>query len=99
MPIPVQRTWVVGEFPTAAMLNANIRDAVNFLLNPPAALVYNGAIAIPTAPTVTYATFASERYDTENIHDPATSSRLICRTAGIYTFDLYVLYAGSAAGS
>lgn len=99
MPVPVPATWTVGEHPTAAKLNINVRDTVNFLLNPPAVLVYNGAIAIATAPTVTYATFSSERYDTENIHDPATPSRLICRTPGIYTFDLYVLYAGSALGS
>ena len=99
MPVPVQRTWVVGEFPTAAMFNANVRDAVNFLLNPPAVLVYNGAIAIAHA-TETYATFASERFDTENIHSTgANTSRLTCTTPGLWQFDLYGLYAGNVNGS
>src|SRR4051794_4538241 len=35
MAVPVQRTWTTGEVTTAAQLNANVRDAVNFLLGPP----------------------------------------------------------------
>jgi hypothetical protein len=33
--VPTPITWSVGEVVTASQLNANVRDAVNFLLNPP----------------------------------------------------------------
>lgn len=33
--VPIERTWAPGDSITAARLNSNVRDAVNFLVNPP----------------------------------------------------------------
>lgn len=35
LPVPSQRTWVVSGIVTAAMMNSDVRDAVNFLAQPP----------------------------------------------------------------
>lgn len=97
--LPVQRTWTVGEKVTAAMLNGNVRDAVNFFVNAPACLAFNGAIAVAHA-TITYFTYASERYDNDNIHSTTTNTaRLTCVTAGVYDIASYAEFAASAGGS
>jgi hypothetical protein len=33
--VPAEITWVTGQIVTAAQLNANLRDAINFLIAPP----------------------------------------------------------------
>lgn len=97
--LPVQRTWTVGEKVTAAMLNDDVRDAVNFFLAAPTCHVYNGAIATATG-TSTFMTFASERYDNDGIHSTtANTSRLTCVTAGVYQINAGLTYAGNATGT
>lgn len=81
------------------MFNDDVRDAVNFLLNPPAVHVYNGAIATANI-TTTYGTFASERYDTDAMHSTSSlTNRLTCTLAGLYWFHAEAEFAGSAGGS
>lgn len=84
--LPVQRTWTVGLDVDAAMLNDDVRDAVNFFLNAPTCRVYNSAAITGIATsTRTALTFNSERYDNDGIHSTATNtSRLTCVTAGVY---------------
>jgi hypothetical protein len=43
--------------------------------------------------------FNSERFDNDTMHDPAgDSSRIICKTAGIYTLSVTVEFAGATGG-
>jgi len=71
----------------------------------PSTRVYNSAaISIPaTSGTLTYLTFNSERFDTDNIHSTTTSpGRLTAQTAGIYLIFATYSYAtnpGSTGGS
>lgn len=57
----------------------------------------NVTIAIPTGAWTTVP-FASEAYDTENIHDPSVSSGkyMTCRTAGIYQITGNIRWANGA---
>lgn len=79
------RTWVAGEFPTAAQFNANIRDNVAFLANPPACRVYhNTTQSIPDA-IDTALVFNSERHDTNTMHSTVSlTGRITATTAGLY---------------
>ncbi|MGE5594324.1 MAG: hypothetical protein ACM3X3_11695 [Betaproteobacteria bacterium] len=72
---------------------------LDLLWAPPAARVYhNAAQSIPNATWTTLA-FNSERFDTDNIHDTATSnSRLTCKTAGKYLISLSLRFASNATG-
>lgn len=47
---PNQRTWSVGDIATAAEMNANVRDSVNFLNNTPKArMTISGAFSLSNA--------------------------------------------------
>lgn len=45
------RTWVAGEVPTAAIMNAHVRDNLNALKNPPTKLTENWDTTITTTST------------------------------------------------
>lgn len=79
------RTWVAGEYPTAAEFNQDIRDNISFLANPPACRAYhNAAQSIPNNADTTVA-FNSERFDTATMHDTVTNnSRITIPIAGLY---------------
>lgn len=80
------RTWTPGEYPTAAQFNANIRDNVSFLANPPACRVFHNANqSIAEGLTTTEVLFNSELYDTDTMHSTVSSTgRITLTTAGIY---------------
>lgn len=79
------RTWTAGEYPTAVMLNANVRDNVSFLASPPSCRVYNSALINVVNATDTLLTFDSERFDTNTMHDTVTNpGRITFTTAGVY---------------
>lgn len=83
--IPSQRTWTAGEIVTAAMLNSNVRDAVNFLLGRP-----HLEVRATSAQAMTNAAFTSVNFDTEDRDNDGThstvsnTSRLTCVTPGWY---------------
>lgn len=89
--IPVLRTWVAGELVTAAYMNVNIRDAGNFFLGRPLAILRQ-----TVAQSVPNATYTAVLFDTEDIDRDAghsTSSntgRYIPQTTG-YQFLAYTL--------
>lgn len=88
------RTWVAGEYPTAAQFNANVRDNVSFLANPPACRVYHNANQSIAASTETTLAFNSERFDTNTMHDTVTNnSRITINTAGVYVVTASVAFA------
>jgi hypothetical protein len=66
------------------------------------ARVFNSTNTGITSGSVLVLTFNSERYDTDNIHDPSTNPdafRLICRTAGKYLIVANVEWAPNASGT
>lgn len=65
----------------------------------PSARVYNNAVIAVANNTDVVLTFNSERYDTDTIHSTITNtSRLTCKTAGIYDIWAAVEFAGNATG-
>lgn len=82
--VPNQRTWTNGDTVDATMLNANVRDAVNFLLAPPAALLRQ-TVAQSIGTTGTAVTFDTEDYDNDGGHSTVTNTtRYTAVTPGWY---------------
>lgn len=97
--IPVYRTWVAGEIVTAAYLNTNVRDAGNFFLAVPLAVLRQTvAQSIPNS-TFTAFLFDTEDIDRDNGHSTVTNtSRYTAQTAGWYTVQGSVNFAVSTTG-
>lgn len=83
--VPVEITWVTSQVVTAAQLNSNLRDAVNFLINRPICQVRQTVSQSFTSGTPAVVTFDSEDVDTDNMHSTVTNtSRITAVTAGRY---------------
>lgn len=87
LPVPSQRTWSVGDIVTAAMMNANVRDAVNYLLSPPTLIARQAtaqSVASSSTPSViTLDTLSKDNYSgwnasTHTYTIPYTADYLIC---------------------
>lgn len=82
--VPSPRTWTVGELLTAAKLNTDLRDGLNFLLSKPFAILgktANQTIASGSA----MVSWDSETIDRDGGHSTSTNnSRYISQTAGWY---------------
>lgn len=87
--VPTPRTWVNGDTPTGSMLNENLREAFEFLMNPPRVHVYNST-ALFSDGTHTLLTWDTEVYDTDGMHNGSNPSRLTAVTTGIYEITLHV---------
>lgn len=100
MTVPAQSTAAVGGRIRASLWNTDVRDAVNFLLNPPTARVYQGTAGTTlTTATATLIPFDAESWDTDSCHSLATNtSRLVATTAGKYLVVAQVSYAANATG-
>lgn len=88
MAVPSQRTWVSGDTLTAAQLQSDVRNSVNFLINRPMVKVYNSAdwVNWAAAGTLYLTTWDSEVYDTDTMHSTASNTaRITFTTAGVYT--------------
>lgn len=84
--VPAQRTWATSDVVTAAMMNANVRDAVNFFVSarPLALLRQTSAQAIGTG-AFTSITFDAEDLDRDSGHSTVSNtSRYTAQTAGWY---------------
>ena len=100
LPVPSQRTWSVGDIVTAAMMDANVRDAVNFLAQPPLFVGYQGTAQSIGANTWTAISLDSSRYDTYSGHsNTVNNSQYVIQAAGIYFMFGMVALATSATGS
>jgi len=98
--VPAPKTWSVNESLTAAGLNLELRDALNYLLNPPACSVYQTANTnMPTSGTYVQMLFDTENYDTDTMHSTSTNpGRITINTAGIYLVTWGVGFASNATG-
>lgn len=84
--VPTLRTWVAGEVVTAAEMNANVRDPLNWLLSTKALFSAVQTIAQSIANTTwTSITFTTEILDRDNGHSNSTNtSRYVAATPGYY---------------
>jgi hypothetical protein len=99
--VPSEDTLVVAGKITAAWANADVRDAINFLLDPPGAFPYQSTgVVIPTGTaTETLMTFDTESWDNDAMHDNATNpSRVIAKTAGKFAVNFQVAFPANATG-
>lgn len=97
--IPTPRTWITDEFVDAALLNNHVRDPFNFLIDAPAAGVFNSADFVVANNTETAITFDSERWDNDAIHSTSVNpSRLTCVTAGVYNISGCIVWTANATG-
>ncbi|HEX4816709.1 MAG TPA: hypothetical protein VFV66_28540 [Nonomuraea sp.] len=94
--IPNPRTWGATEGVTAAKLNADIRDALNFYLAPPLArLRKSGTQSVPNN-SVTAVTWDVEVIDRDGGHSNVTNpSRYTAQTAGWYHLRAGIVWSGS----
>ncbi|MEV6987493.1 hypothetical protein AB0M95_40415 [Sphaerisporangium sp. NPDC051017] len=97
--VPAPRTWVVGEVVTAARLNADIRDALNFLLAPPL-FILGHSVAQPTPNNANYnLLFDTEMVDRDNGHSTVSNtSRYTSQTAGYYALSTNVVWVTNGTG-
>lgn len=88
-----------SEFPTAAKLN-QYETALNFLMNPPRALVQPSAAQSQTTTGLNQTiAFDGETVDTDGMHDLVTNnSRLTAQTPGKYEVWAQVSFAANATG-
>lgn len=100
--VPVQRTWTVGDLVTAAEMNANVRDAVNFLLgggsagNKPSFYGYAAAAqSVPNATQTRLTLTIAE--DTDSGWD-ATNTQYVVKTAGRFLVTAYLAWAANSTG-
>ena len=96
--IPNPRTWSPSEVLTAPRMNAELRDALAFLLDPPRCHAYDASsLALPNA-TTTLITFDSEIYDTDAMHSTSSNtSRVTFTTAGLYEVHYRITLGGGTA--
>lgn len=99
---PSPQTWSNGVLVDDTALNAQVRDPLKFLLDPPRVKLRQiAAQSIPNA-SYTALTFTAEDYDNElptGMHDLVTNNtRITCRTAGTYLCTGQVGWAGNATG-
>lgn len=84
LPVPSPRTFTVGETETASYLNS-LRDALNFLVNVPAAYVTQSATQSLTSSAWTALSFDVTVFDSYGGHSNSTNNtRYTAQVAGWY---------------
>lgn len=98
LPVPIPRTFSVSETEAAAYLNS-LRDAINFLLNPPEAVVYGSAVQSLAHNTVTALTFDATQFDSYGMHsNSVNNTRCTAQVAGTYLAICTYASAGVTGG-
>ena len=99
LPVPSQRTWSVGDVVTAAMMNANVRDAVNFLAAPPLAILTQANAQSIPATAWTPISLDTSVADTYSGHSNTVNNSRYTSQVGNFYFVLgMVAYASNATG-
>lgn len=97
MTAPVTATKAVGNKVSAAWANGNVKDPLDFLLNPPRCQVSPSSTTACADGTSTLVSFDAFQYDTDNMHDPGTfPSRITFTTAGLYMLHVYIRLEGTS---
>lgn len=97
--VPSQDTASVGGKVTAALWNADVRDAVDFLLDPPRCRVTHTATVSASNTTNTAHAWDTEDFDSDGIHSTSVNtSRLTIVTDGVYQLSGAISWAGNSTG-
>jgi hypothetical protein len=98
--VPAEITFVAGTVLTAAQLNSNLRDAVNFIITPPMAILrQTAAQTFGTSGTWAALLFDTEDLDRDGMHSTVTNtSRATAVTAGYYDCHGISVWAANATG-
>lgn len=97
--VPNPRTWTVGELLTAAKLNTDLRDGLNFLLSPPLAVLRISANTLIANNTLVSVSWTTEAIDRDGGHDNVTNPiRYTAQTAGWYDIAGSVLFYTASGG-
>ncbi|MEU9059007.1 hypothetical protein AB0D13_09060 [Streptomyces sp. NPDC048430] len=88
--VPATQTFLAGEKVTSSKLTAATKTVLDFLLNPPLAMITGTttATALPTDGSGQAVNFTAEKFDTDNMVNLSTSSdRITVQTPGLYEID------------
>lgn len=101
LPVPVPRTFTVGEYETGAYFNASIRDTTNFLLALPVATVFQTAgQSLPSANASVAVAFDSTAIDAYGGHsNTVNNSRYTTQVSGWYAVGGCVVFTASSSGT
>jgi hypothetical protein len=96
------RDWSVGEVVTAAMLNSNLRDNLDYLFSPPSVGAYRSTDQTGIGSgTWTDVTFGQHDWNVGGMHDTSTNPEQFggAGPLGVYTFKCGVVWDTSTAGA
>lgn len=97
--VPVPANAVSGVNVTAAFWNAQVRDAVSFLLNPPHCVMYQSVVQSLANNTAVPITFDVNTVDSYTGHSVVTNtSRYTAQVAGWYAVSGVVTFTPNAVG-
>lgn len=84
LPVPIPRNWTPGETEVGAYLNS-VRDALNFLLNPPVAVLEQATVQSIANSSWTSVALDSSVVDSYGMHSNVTNNtRATAQVAGWY---------------
>ena len=90
-------TWTTGGTVTAAALNAQLRDNLDYLYNTPQVAVrLTSTQSIPNATDTTVSWHEAVYEDPSTMWDIAAPTKIIIPRAGVYTIVFHVFWASSA---
>jgi hypothetical protein len=97
---PNPKTWAAGETVDAPEGNAEWRDTLNFLLNPPRALAYRDSTFPTTSAAWELVPWNNELYDSHGSHSTVSNqSRLVSQEAGLYVAFAQAAWAQNVTGT
>lgn len=97
--VPSQSTAAVGNLVSSTLWNDDVRDAVNFLLDPPRTRLRNTATVSTNTSTYTAMTWDTEVEDTDGMHSTSTNtSRITIVTTGYYQLSGGIGWAANSTG-
>jgi hypothetical protein len=88
--VPSTQTFTAGEKVTSTKLNAATKTVLDWLLNPPLAMVWGSAStsALPTDGSGVLHNFSLEKFDTDSMVDlTASADKITIQTPGLYELD------------
>lgn len=98
--VPAEITFTAGAVLTAAQLNTNLRDAINFIIAPPYAVLRQTSAQAISSATWTGLTFDVEDLDRDGMHSTTSNtSRATAVTAGYYAIKGALLFTANGTGN
>lgn len=100
LPVPLPYSANTGNFLTAGIWNASVRDGIGFLTNPPSFRGYATVAQTLTDNTWTSLNIDTEVFDNYGGHSTTTNtSRYTCQLAGLYMVTGVAAFSSNATGN